>query len=159
MLEALVYPGIHGLIHAGLLAKTTLLGTETAGHRATHAVHVSGDRAAGHASARNCAAGDSTAIIRLGRTLETTHSRLLLKTASLLAVTTAHSTLLKTTGLLAETPLLTKTTLRRAEATALRLESAGLLGPETALLPHSGIHAVTTADSIIAQRAKESNPL
>ena len=74
--------------------------------------------------------------------------------------TTVHSTLLaKTAGLLAETPiLLTETTLRRAEA-ALRLESTGLLGPETALLAHSGIHAVTTADSIIAQRAKESNPL
>lgn len=152
MLEALVHPGIHGLIHAGLLAKTTLLGTETAGHRATHAVHVSGDRAAGHASARNCAAGDSTAIIRLGRTLETTHSRLLLKTASLLAVTTAHSALLKTTGLLAETTiLLAETSLRHAEATALRLETTGLLRAESTLLAHAGIHAVTTADPIIAQ--------
>ena len=160
LIHALIHAGVHAGVHAGLLTKTALLGTETTGHCAAHPVHVSGDRAAGHSSTGDCTTGNSTAIIRLAGTLETTHSGLLLKTAGLLAVTAAHSTLLtKTTGLLAKSPLLTETTLRRAKATALRLESAGLLGPETALLPHSGIHAVTTADSIIAQRAKESNPL
>ena len=147
----LLETGIHSLIHTGLLAKSPLLRTKTAGHCAAHPIHIS----------RNRTAGDPAAKIGLNWTLETTHSALLLETAGLLAETAIHSTLLtKTAGLLCVVPPigLAETALRRTEA-ALRLESTGLLRPKTTLLAHSGIHAVTTADPIIAQRAKESNPL